>query len=412
MRDAPSPELALAEVGVLVAVGAEGHLESLTCRQRAARARPRASNSSTTARERLRVERISKPAASRWQQSRQMPIRSPPPAGSISSASSSKSAAERPGCRRCSRAGSGSARSRASASRITFRPASPTAPSGSPLRAPACRTTPSAPIPSPTASAWVSEASDLRADLGVVARAVDQVDGVDARSTRPASLAIASRKAAKSSSAVVRSAATSAGSGGRSGSRRSRARSPARRPCRARPPWKRARRSASAPVNASVASTSLRPVADGRPPHRRRADGTLQLARCARRSGGDPGPADRGHRPRALDRRRTSSRSSTRCAGSSSTGTRARSARTSGASATRERLEELLEPGAPTGTRRPPPTSAREGGARRRRLPRRAGREERRSGGPPAGPRRGRDGGRRPDPGPVRLRERLPRTTS
>ena len=65
----------------------------------------------------------------------------------------------------------------------------------------------------------------------------------------------------------------------------------------------------------------LRSIADRRPAHRRRADGTVQLA---------PGPRPRRARsscasrtPTASARRpRTSSRSSTRCAGSSSTGTR------------------------------------------------------------------------------------------
>ena len=53
------------------------------------------------------------------------------------------------------------------------------APTSPVLAEPGCRTTPRAPIASPTRSEWVSEASDLGADLGVVAGAVEQVDGVD-----------------------------------------------------------------------------------------------------------------------------------------------------------------------------------------------------------------------------------------
>ena len=51
-----------------------------------------------------------------------------------------------------------------------------------------------------------------------------------------------------------------------------------------------------------VPQSSLRPVTDRRPAHRRRAHGTLQLA-LRPRHGRDARPADRGHRPRALDPR-------------------------------------------------------------------------------------------------------------
>ena len=52
--------------------------------------------------------------------------------------------------------------------------------------------------------------------------------------------------------------------------------------------------------------------------------------------------------------RRTSSRSSTRCAGWSSTGTRGRSRRPRAATATRRRCERCSSPAPPTATRRPP----------------------------------------------------------
>ena len=79
---------------------------------------------------------------------------------------------------------------------------------------------------------------------------------------------------------------------------------------------------------------------------------------AARHDGRRAGAADRGHRPRALDRRRTSSRSSTRCAGSSSTGTRGRSRQADAApSATRRRSRGCSSPAPPTATRRPPRTS-------------------------------------------------------
>ena len=85
-------------------------------------------------------------------------------------------------CPPCSRAGSG--RRSGVAQRAGQSPGPPGASRarcGSPLRAPACRTTPSAPIPSPTRSAWVSEAIDFsRTSLSFEA-AIDQVDGVDHR---------------------------------------------------------------------------------------------------------------------------------------------------------------------------------------------------------------------------------------
>ena len=67
-----------------------------------------------------------------------------------------------------------------SAPRAIVSPARAIASPTSPVFAePGCRTTPLAPIACPTRSEWVSEVSDLRADVRVLAGAVEQVDGVD-----------------------------------------------------------------------------------------------------------------------------------------------------------------------------------------------------------------------------------------
>ena len=166
------------------------------------------------------------------------------------------------------------------------------------LSAPGCTTTPTAPIPSPTRSAWTSESSDFVRIL-VVRRRVDQVDGVDHHRLRPCDAAIASRKAAKSSSvyfgrpphprALVEDLDRLAAA-----SRRR-----ARWPWQGHPLWKHGRRSACERSDTNPSPSPLRPVADRRAPHRRGTDGTLQLA-LRPRPGGDAGAADRGHRPRAL----------------------------------------------------------------------------------------------------------------
>ena len=173
--------------------------------------------------------RISKPAASRWQQSRQAPRRSPA-AGRVDQLGELvEVSAERPlgaGC--VLEQQRAAARSAASASRITLPARFTEGAYGSPFRAPAWSTTPCAPIPSPTASACSSEASDLRRMSGVPCRAVDQVHGVDHDRLDPGALdRLAERP--RSPRSRRRSVATSAGSGGRSGSRRIRARRRARR---------------------------------------------------------------------------------------------------------------------------------------------------------------------------------------
>ena len=127
--------------------------------------------------------------------------------------------------RRSARAAAGSCRSVFSAAAIVFAARFSEGPSGSPFCAPGWRTTPAAPIPSPIRSAWVSEVERLLAQLRVLGRAVDQVDGVDHhrfdRGGRPSP-----RGRRRSPPRRSWSAATSAGSGGRSGSIRSRAASP------------------------------------------------------------------------------------------------------------------------------------------------------------------------------------------
>ena len=119
----------------------------------------------------------------------------------------------------------------------------------------------------------------------------------------------------------------------------------------------------------------------------------------ARRSGGDARPADRGHRPRALDARERRADPRRARAGSSSTGTRARSRQYERRDRHREVLSEprsraahaYRDPRRPTTSA---PARRHHGGPR---LPRRAARGRGR-GDPPAGARRGRDRRRRRDP--------------
>ena len=188
---------------------------------------------------------------------------------------------------------------------ITFAARFIEGPCGSPFWAPGWRTTPAAPIPSPIRSAWTSEASDFLRSSASLRRAVDQVDGVDHdrvdrgsvhRLTAGGEVLLVVSRRPPHPRALVEDLDR----------RRSRARRRARPPCRAR-------RCGDVGADQHGASSQridrrrpdaspLRPLADRRPAHRRRADGTLQLARrapCRRRAGA----ADRGHRPRALDRR-------------------------------------------------------------------------------------------------------------
>ena len=133
---------------------------------------------------------------------------------------------------------------------------------------------------------------------------------------------------------------------------------------------------------------SLRSIPDRRAAHRRRPDGALQLAARARPGDGPDGGPGRsccGSKiPTASDRpRRTSSRSSTRCAGWASTGTRARSSRSERRRAPPRGARRSCSPAGTPTTRTPPPTTCRayKAAARRRpRLPRRRRRSPARSG--------------------------------
>ena len=163
----------------------------------------------------------------------------------------------------------------------------------------------------------------------------------------------------------------------------------------------------------------FRALADRLPAYRRRAHGLVQLAvRPASRR--QVPAAHRGHRQGALDRARRSTRSSTGCAGSASIGTatnitsrnsgRATPRSPTGCSSaahayrcymTQEELAAQRE--AAPGERRPFRIDSPWRDARRR-----ARRQAVRH--PPEGAARGRDGDRRPGPGPGR-RSRMPRST-
>ena len=157
-----------------------GTLESLTWTHRS-RLRPDLRVVLSRARRRARRgEPISKPAANRWQQSRQVPSRFPPPAASTSSASSSKFLPQRP-------LGPGRVLEQERAAvrpleRLADHLAGPL--HRGPVRLPLARArVEHDPVarrsPSPTRSACCSEASDLRRISELLGRAVDQVDGVD-----------------------------------------------------------------------------------------------------------------------------------------------------------------------------------------------------------------------------------------
>ena len=105
--------------------------------------------------------RMSYPDASRWQESRHTPRRLPPPAASSSSASSSKERPSVPPAPAVSSRCSGQRSVSDSASLITLPARLIALPTSPCLADPGCRTTPAAPIPSPTRSDWISEARDL-----------------------------------------------------------------------------------------------------------------------------------------------------------------------------------------------------------------------------------------------------------
>src|SRR5580704_7620248 len=137
-----------------------GTAESLTWRA-PSRSQPTVrSKSSMTSASESRV-RTSYPEANRWQESRQMPSRLPPPPASIRSASSSNERPSVPPAPAVSSSRSGHLSVSARASLMTL-PARLIALGTSPVFAePGCRTTPTAPIPAPTRNDWRSEVSDF-----------------------------------------------------------------------------------------------------------------------------------------------------------------------------------------------------------------------------------------------------------
>ena len=169
---------------------------------------------------------------------------------------------------------------------------------------PGCSTTPCAPSAAPACSAVVSAVERLVADLRVLGGAVEQVDGVDQQ-----------RVDVESADRLVERGDLLLGV-------------VLARPPRARALVEDLDRPAAALVPRSTAlagppagetwapismlarvlaccvqhARPLRPVADRRPAHRRRADGAVQLAARARPRR-RAGAAHRGHRPRALDAR-------------------------------------------------------------------------------------------------------------
>ena len=103
-------------------------------------------------------------------------------------------------------------------------------------------------------------------------------------------------------------------------------------------------------------SSPLRPVTDGRPPHRWSEDGTVQLALRAGPGWGDD-PADRGHGPRAIDpgERRADPRRA--ALARARLGRWAGSVRRSAPIATRRRSSSCWRPAPPTAIRPPVRTS-------------------------------------------------------
>ena len=300
-----------------------------------------------------------------------------------------------------------------SAAAITFAARFIDGPCGSPFCAPGCRTTPAAPIPSPIRSAWVSEAERLLAQLLVLRRAVDQVDGVDhhrfdrrgvhrlaergevllavaGRPPHPRALVEdLDRFAAALGAALDRlRQAPGCGDVGADQHRALVTRRP--RPLMTHPVSDTPRlRFAPSPTGAL---------------HIGGARTALYNWLAARHGGWRAGAADRGHRPRALDRgeRRADPRRAALA--------RARLGRGAGLPGRRApssheaALARLLESGAAyrdTATAKEVEAWKAEHGADRGYR----GEPERRAGrrGPPAGARRGRDRGRGPDPRPGQL---------
>ena len=162
------------------------------------------------------------------------------------------------------------------------------------------------------------------------------------------------------------------------------------------------------------ASVQVRAQPDRLPAHRRRADGTLQLAAGAQVARERARAAARGHRPRALHRRGDRPDPGRARAGSASTGTRARSARPSAPSATRSASSGCSSAGAAywdtAGAEEVKQAKEARGGAGYRGTPVAGGHRGRRRA--PARPRRGRDRRARRDPRRVALREPRCSTTS
>ena len=160
---------------------------------------------------------------------------------------------------------------------------------GSPLVEPGWSTTPSAPISSPSRSAWISESADFFLISRVLGGRIDEVDRVDHdRLDRPVRHELAEGRH------VV----------GLPAGRAPRARRLAEDLYRLaaaldRPLVRLHQPACRGNMGADEHAGPLRTQPDGRPPHRRREDGTVQLAARAR-LGREPRAPHRGHRPRAL----------------------------------------------------------------------------------------------------------------
>ena len=128
----------------------------------------------------LSAVRMSKPLASRWQESRQTPMPLVA-AGQVDQVAQLREGApERvAGARRCSPAAAGTSRTRRAPARNILPTRSSASSCGSPTVEPGWMTTPSAPISSPIRSAWIERVGRLAAHLAVLGGRVDQVDGVD-----------------------------------------------------------------------------------------------------------------------------------------------------------------------------------------------------------------------------------------